>query len=240
MTGDFLTPESDTMRDDRDSDKPLSAGKAAALGRLARAHDDADDLNVDILQFALSLADLYQGGASESDLRWLVKRNYVIVLVEMTGEHATNREFRAHSALTFSERTCFVLSYAGKLFVRSRRLNNGHSSALSPGPPGQLPALDRVFWDAECHELWVDGQLVKRYKHAASNQWVILSAFQESNWQHHVTLVPASENGRTRPRRLSEMVWELNESLKDAAGHSPLHFRMDGTGHGVFCELEEE
>ncbi|OYV84386.1 MAG: hypothetical protein B7Z73_15570 [Planctomycetia bacterium 21-64-5] len=107
----------------------LRNGKAAALARLAHADADARRAGRDARQLAPNIGELRAVGAGEKDLRWLMRRRYATALTELTRRGDKARTFREPAGRAFSENTCFVLTYAGRLFARSRRLNGTASPA---------------------------------------------------------------------------------------------------------------
>jgi len=109
------------------------------------------------------------------------------------------------------------------------RSKTGHSHVTSKN--GQTKP--EVKYDVELFELWVNGALVKRLDSRATNQILILSAFQELNWARRIDdpLVPA--NGADAKARLRSTIHCLN-----GCQHPPaIHFFADGTGHGIRWEL---
>lgn len=218
------------MKPMRNKEMRLTMGRLAALRSLAEAWDDAEGDPIQVRQFAITLSGLYHGGANEADVRWLIARRLAEPLVEVTCEGASAREFHEHRGLRFDERSCFVLTYAGKLFIEACAVDHVNGSVSSVNGHA---SVDRVKWDHECHELWVDGKIVKRYQQPAPSQWAILDAFQRAKWPRRVSIQLPTNGGRNHGRRLSEVVADLNRRLKG----SPIHFLLDGSGRGVVCDL---
>jgi hypothetical protein len=105
----------------------------------------------------------------------------------------------------------------------------GHSDVT----PKNGRTKSEVKYDAELFELWVNGALVKRLDARATNQILILSAFQEMHWVRRIDdpLVPA--DGADGKARLRSTIHCLN-----GCQHPPaIHFFADGTGHGIRWEL---
>ncbi|HEV7223849.1 MAG TPA: hypothetical protein VGN42_14170 [Pirellulales bacterium] len=209
----------------------LTTGRLSALRLLAEGWDDAEGDYIAVRQFAIGLSGLYRAGANEADLRWLIARRLAEPLVEITRNQSQLREFHEHRGLNFDERTCFVLTYAGRLLVEAHGLN--HTDEPRSNTSHHMAAA-RVKWDAECHELWVDGRMAKRYAQPAPCQWAILDAFEGANWPRRVIVMLPTNDRRDRSRRLSEVVADLNRGLKG----SPIHFLLDGSGRGVVCDLQ--
>lgn len=89
------------------------------LALLVRAREYADDVGHDPWDFAVEIQTLRAAELTSSDFRWLVCRGYLEHAREMTGPSDSRREFRRGAGLTFTKRTCFVLTEAGLEFARS-------------------------------------------------------------------------------------------------------------------------
>ena len=101
---------------------------------------------------------------------------------------------------------------------------NGNSSAGAPQP---VPR-----WDMLRRELFVDGQVVKRFRVPAPNQIAVLAAFQEEGWPPRV-FDPLPPDGDQEPKqRLRETIRALNQHQRPPT----LRFFGDGTGQGVLWE----
>ncbi len=84
-------------------------------------------------------------------------------------------------------------------------------------------------WNSAIGELSLSGVLVKKYRHPAKNQRLILNAFQEEGWPRKVDDPLPGVHDADPKRRLSDTVRSLNDNRKNDA----LHFECDGTGEGV-------
>ena len=91
-----------------------------AMESLLQASKYAADTNSTVWDFAISIRQLIKIGASETDLRWLVRKGFVEHGREVTVEGDDGREFRSTGDLTFSRRTCFVFTEAGVKAAQSR------------------------------------------------------------------------------------------------------------------------
>ncbi len=87
----------------------------AALALLSKPWTCARELKLDPWDFALWLLQLQKLGVSESDLQWLILNGYVDQADDVTTHRDPARCFLRRANVTFSERTCFVLTEAGAL-----------------------------------------------------------------------------------------------------------------------------
>ncbi|HQU46078.1 MAG TPA: hypothetical protein PK867_24910 [Pirellulales bacterium] len=202
--------------------EPLRNGKAAALARLAQADADARRAGTDPRQSAPNIGELRAVGAAEKDFRWLIRRRYAEALTELTRPGDMAPTFGEFTGRAFRENTRFVLTYAGRLFARSHRLNG---AAL---PAAKRPASQRIEWDPATRELRVDGQVAKRFKRRAPTLWAVLDAFAEAKWPR--PLVIELKCGGRAVHRLREIVADLNEGLEP----SLLYFQLNGDGGVTF------
>jgi hypothetical protein len=208
---------------------PLEVG----ICELLKARLYAEDADRDTWEFAVEIDRLRSVGLTPSDLRWLVCREYVEHASEETAAANGRRAFRAGSGLTFSKRTCFVLTKEGVAFA--------HELIGSSAGPGSKPSAGsngsglarRPVWDSERHELRVGDLLIKRFKWPAINQVALLAAFQEEEWPARIDdpLPPRPE--QDPKRRLHDTIKCLNRNQQSGL----IHFRGDGTGEGVVWEF---
>ena len=124
---------------------------------------------------------------------------------------------------------------------------NGFALAdIGPSVTGDVPAVPETMapvssnvkshspvWNPERQELWLDGNLVKRYRLPSPNQVAVITAFSEEGWPERID-DPLPQNGETTPkRRLQDTIRNLNRSMKT----SIMKFLGDGSGEGVLWEL---
>lgn len=205
------------------------------LEALLQASTYAADTNSKLWDFAISMPGLLSLGANETDLRWLVRKGFVDHGREVTLEGDDCREFRSTGNLTFSPRTCFVLTEAGMKAAKSQcdPSSNGRvSTDSSNGQAGHNPSLPVPQWDAESRKLKVEDQLVKRFKWPAANQEAVLCAFQEEGWPERIDDPLPPQPEQNSKRRLADTIKCLNR--KQANGL--IQFRGDGTGEGIVWE----
>ncbi len=94
------------------------------------------------------------------------------------------------------------------------------------------------FYDINAWTLRFGPVVVKRYRHAARNQQAILEALQHSEWPRHIVdPLPDADIDDVDPRsRLANTVKRLNQNQVCKL----LHFRMDGTGAGIYWTINED
>jgi hypothetical protein len=93
----------------------------------------------------------------------------------------------------------------------------------------------RPSWESDRHELRLGNVLVKQFKWPATNQEMVLAAFQEEAWPFRVDDPLPPHPDQDSKRRLSDTIKCLNRKQKNPL----LRFRGDGTGEGVIWEMVE-
>jgi hypothetical protein len=205
----------------------LSDEARVALGELARAYTFAENLQVDSWEFAVAIGRLISLGATESDLRWLAFHGHAEHARETTACTSMSRRFRPTCNLSFSERTCFVLTHSGAMLARA-------ATAAATGDPrlvGEAPPPPPQ-WDRQRRVLRVGGCIVKHYRLPSPNQEAILSAFQEEGWPCRIDDPLPHHEEHDSKYRLKFTIHRLNDHQK----HRLLRFSGDGTGEGVCWE----
>jgi len=209
----------------------MSEGARLALVNLSKPWACARELDFDRWDFALRLLQLQKLGVGESYLRWLILDGYVDQADEVTTYRDPARRFQRRTILTFSERTCFVLTEAGALLV-GRAGDEGQrdvsaNSAEIISLCSQLP-----HWDRDRRVLYIGQQIVKRYSRPSPNQDLVLSAFEEEGWPSHVyDPLPHKDKGVAKKRLHDTIIW-LNRNHEARL----LRFRGDGSGEGICWE----
>lgn len=209
----------------------------AALALLLESHAFAEELARSAWDFAVEIGSLRAAGLTSSDLRWLVCKSFVEHARESTMPGDQTRSFRAGGGLTFSRRTCFVLTetgvaYACRAIAKASHPvgNNGHGERVvqAKASSGQRPK-----WDRERQELRVGEIVVKQYKVPAANQETILAAFEEEGWPVRLDdpLPPHPE--QDSKRRLHDTIVSLNRNQRNPV----IRFSGDGSGQGVRWQL---
>lgn len=214
-----------------DKPRPLNPGKRAALIRLARPPAKAGGSTHDAGRFAVPIGELRAAGASDADLRWLIKHHYATPLQETTRHGGSEHSFGEVAAMTFPASTYFVLTYGGRVFVESNRLTGaGVIPRGTARRSKKRSAARRVSWQATARELRVDGRIAKWFARRAPAQWSVLEACQAARWRPPVVVQLLSPGGRKTNRRLSEILSDLNDGID----RSLIHFRLNGDGAVTF------
>jgi hypothetical protein len=207
------------------------------LDRLLRAYECAQDVGCDLWDFALEVRELRAAELTNSDLRWLVCKGYAEHAREVTLPGEDCRSFRRVKGLTFTKRTCFVLTKRGVSFLRQLRETAGAvtqkrreevASRVMAKVPDAVP-----HWDSDLQELRVNGEVVKQFKVPAPNQEIILAAFEEEGWPPRID-DPLPPNAEQDPkRRLHDTINSLNRNHKVEL----IRFLGDGSGQGIRWSL---
>jgi hypothetical protein len=208
------------------------------LATLSEAFEYAVDTDSDRWNFAVTIGSLRTLGLNDADLRWLVRKGYVEHGREVTVQGYDGREFRSTGDLTFTSRTCLVLTDVGVASARTVLVESKKGSYENERPAtfhvnGKAVGRPIVQWDAETRNLRVNGETVKRFRWPAANQETVLNTFQELSWPERID-DPLPPQGEQDPkRRLSDTIKCLNRKQTRPL----LHFRGDGTGEGVIWEF---
>jgi hypothetical protein len=195
---------------------------AAALPALEEAHADARALRLDAWQLAIPGRELTAAGLTGNDLRWLLAHGLMVHAEETTTPGDPRRVFRAVHSLAVGPTTCFLLTPGGAAFC---------DALLAAAPPAAL--FPR--WDSGQRTLTWNGVLVKWFRTPASNQELVLQAFEEEGWPTRID-DPLPAVGQVAPQvRLHDTIKRLNRGQV----HPLLHFGGDGTGCGVRWEAAQ-
>ncbi|MBC8872913.1 MAG: hypothetical protein H8E44_26050 [Planctomycetes bacterium] len=236
------SPDVHPKRVDSPSDGRIAAKFRPALALLLEASEYADQTSGEPWEFAVEIQQLCELGLSHNDLRWLVRMQFVEHAQEVTVPGDDGREFRATGDLTFTERTCFVLTSNGVAAARQGcdvRSDHGTPCPFMlrvPDPPDVAAEPSLPKWDAEKRVLCFDGRIVKRFKWHAMNQETVLAAFEEDGWPVRIDDPLPPQPEQDSKRRLSDTIKCLNRKQQNPL----IHFRGDGTGEGVIWELVEQ
>jgi hypothetical protein len=206
-----------------------------ALVLLLEAAQFAAQTRSNRFEFAVELDELQSAGMTKNDVRLLVRTGLVDHAREATLPEHSGRRFLITSNSCFSAESCFVLTSAGlaaAICVNSRLKHSHAITAERRLLSGQEASKVRPVWDAHRHVLTFNGQLVKQFKSPATNQELILSAFQEEGWPPRVD-DPLSPTELDAKRRLSDAIRCLNRSQLRPL----LRFRGDGSGQGILWDV---
>jgi hypothetical protein len=196
-----------------------------AIRILLRAHDLAQDVRCDVLEFAVDLQEFYVARVSLSTLRWLVLKGHAQHVVEMTGRHAKRRSFRTAGNLSLSTQSCFVLSKSG--------LRRAHT--ILAKTENEATHLDpkKPRWDAGRRTLFLGDRVVKRFKGAVGNQELVVIAFDGQAWPRRIDDPLPFTSVQNPKRRLHDGIKNLNHAQIEPL----IHFFGDGSSRGVGWEL---
>jgi hypothetical protein len=84
-------------------------------------------------------------------------------------------------------------------------------------------------WDARTRRLWLGEILVKEFHRIAPSQELLLTSFEEQDWQEHCDNPLPGGEGKDTHESLRNAVKRL-----DRATRPLIRFHLDGTGRGVF------
>ena len=221
-----------------------------AAGMLLRAHQYAKQSGSNPWHFAVELEEFHQVGVSRSELRWLIVNGFALHAKEISVPNAPGRTFKCLAKHDLPTAVCFVLSddaiaNLSKWSIGASKrspLNKGELPSAQFTPDGQLFHIANLSesslprWDPRQQKLFLDGVLVKKFRSRAPNQEIILAAFQEEAWCRRIDdpLPPVPEQDSRR--RLSDTIKYLNRNQTNEL----IRFHGDGTGKGVYWELQLE
>ena len=203
------------------------------LESLLRAHICAQDANAERWDFALHVSTLHLCGMSVSDVRWLVAKQFAEHGRETSKYGMPHRTFRRMKGFLMDLATCVVLTPAGVDLAQAIVRRSTAGTEVRENSNRSSSAVQIPHWDSCRRELSVGGALIKRFRVPAQNQELILSAFQEEGWPHHI-YDPLPTNRRIDTHvRLHDAINRLNGCQK-----SPLvRFHGNGAGNGISWEL---
>lgn len=212
------------------ADEFVPARIRPGMFQLHQASELARDTDRDLWDFAVEVGSLREAGLRYSELRWLVCKAFVEHARETTRLNADKRSFQRTGELTFTDKTCFVLTQMGQELARNMDL-----PLPAAEPPGQTAIetpSNRPVWDVDRYELRWQGQLVKKYSVPSPNQRMVLMAFEEEGWPCRID-DPLPQHPDLEPkRRLHDTIKSLNRHQQNRL----LRFLGDGTGEGVRWE----
>ena len=254
------------MVEDDSTRPPITVDGADAvltsvLGTLLQASECAQDVEVDLWDFAVGVASLgTRRGVTETVLRWLAAKGYVEHRLETTLPSDENRSFRPSGRFGFAESSHFVLTASGATFARAafagqsgRATEDGRPGGVAPGrqrvnaQPASAsetqstnstgtegdPQQDVPVWDPLRREFQVGDRVVKRFRLPSANQETLLMAFQEEGWPPRIDDPLPPRPNQDPKMRLHNAIKGLNRHQK----HRLVRFMGDGTGEGVLWEL---
>lgn len=207
----------------------------SAFAILVEAVEYAEQTNGNTWDFAIEIDRLRSLGISENDLRFLVRLELVDHASERTVSRGNGRQFVETGALSFTPRTCFILTPTGitatagfrRSDLSSRKSTTPRLTTASKTDKDDIPC-----WDSQRSTLSFQGTVVKHFKWQACNQARILAAFQEEAWPAKVDDPLTPTPSLDVKRRLCDTIKCLNRNQVNRL----LRFRGDGTGQAVLWE----
>jgi len=217
-------------------DKSTSdGGKLETIRRvlrvLLRAMAGAVEKGVSHWDFAVSLDEIRQTGIDDNEVRGWICAGVVEHAHEVRTSKSIPRTFETHGAMGFYDTSGFVLSTNKGVRLAKVLLNISDPSELLTDYAAGLLQREYPHWDAKHRELWVGGELVKRYKGRVNKQEITLAAFEDQEWPERVAnpFKHASEMGLTT---LGTVVQNLNRSQNVQR----LWFRCKSRGKAISWE----
>jgi hypothetical protein len=210
------------------NDLPVSRGLRSALALLQHALDCAKDAQAPPWDFALEIGHLYAAGLTITDLRWMVVKQFVEHADETSEHGREHRSFSPSRGLTFVSTTCILLTARGAALAAREK---AASFDEAPGANGKslVGTTLKPQWDAARRELSFGGQTVKQFHVPASNQELILSAFQQQGWPESIDDPLADEIDIDPKTRLNDAIYRLNNKQLACL----IRFRVNGHGSSV-------
>jgi hypothetical protein len=196
------------------------------LRLLTDAYRYSLDLETNPDEFAVELRLLCAVDLTVIDLRWLQRKGFVRHLVEELPPLPTGRLFDAAEGLSFSDRSCFVLTKSGMELVQEMALAPDLTQVGVEGPKSPR-------WDVSRRELLWGGTLVKKFRVPAPNQELILDVLEEEGWPCRIDDPLRLVNGVEPKRRLHDTIVALNRHHIQPI----VRFSGDGTGQGLLWKL---
>jgi hypothetical protein len=227
-----------------------------AFSLLLQAHEYVLESGRDRWDFAVEIGSLREFGLTNNDLRWLLYNKYAHHAVEVTASDDDRRLFRPRGKLLLSERSCFVLTEEGLAvavaLAGSHELPLGGNAEAAipngkvarPGEQVQEPSSNgtpaspgrsedpRPRWHKDRRMLTFGDRLVKQFKVPASNQEIILAAFEEEHWPVRMDDPLPVHPSIDPKRRLHDTISSLNRNQRITL----LRFQGDGSGQAVCWE----
>ena len=176
---------------------------------------------------------------ANADFRWLVCNGFLDHRKEITRRKDRHRRFQDEHQLTFSKKSCFVLTSAGVVFAENILRDQNKDAAGSSDAEcvvtekcqGSVKLVPH--WNPQRHELTVAQKIVKRFRWPANNQETVLMAFEEDGWPDRIDDPLPPQPEQDSKRRLHDTIKCLNRNQVNPS----LRFHGDGTGQGVLWEL---
>lgn len=201
----------------------------AGLDQLLEARQAAETLKLNVWTMAVEMSSLLALGCTTTQLRLLVGIGHLEHAEDVTDLFSAARSFQPENPMRFGPQTCFVLTDCGVQFLASlapvsETSADGHGEVVNGAKERRVPV-----WDAEARELRDGSRLVKQFRRPAPMLELVLAAFQELNWPHHLDDPLPPKHDVVPSERLRDTVRRLNHCQHP---HTIL-FSSDGLGAGI-------
>lgn len=108
---------------------------------------------------------------------------YAELAHELTTFSEADRRFRPSPNVSFTPKTCFVITEAGVEFLHGIQEEASLPVSTIPMPKLAVVADPVPHWDRRMRTLYLGDCIVKRYRQPARNQETVLLAFEEEAWR---------------------------------------------------------
>jgi hypothetical protein len=113
---------------------------AAAIA-LLKASDSAREMDRPDWDFALEIAELRRHALTTTELRSLISLGLICHAAELPSQGEADRTFQSTGRLSFTPRTCFILTPAGRAAAQHLLSNSAHQTATTLPPANSSPIL---------------------------------------------------------------------------------------------------
>lgn len=217
----------------------------SGLSLLLESLDYSRAVDADTWEFSVEWPELQRLGLNCNHGRWLIANGLVLHAHEITEDQDEKRRFVSGARLNLRRDSCFVLTQQGyRLACRLAELHRtvraaaGESAAPCPSCSKAVSGKDALAlpmpkWDRDRRQLFLGNTIVKEFKLPATNQEVVLTAFEEEHWPPRIDdpLPPCPDI--VPQRRLHNTIHSLNRCQQ----HRLLRFGADGLNQGIRWEL---
>ena len=155
---------------------------------------------------------------TDSQLRYLLGKEFIARALEITKPGSVGRVFRLARGPHFDRMTNFILTPAGQAWCRQGEVQAAATRGAAEG-------VSRPVWQGRLRELHWGAAVAKRFKQPAPSQELILPAFEEDGWPAILDDPLPPAEGQDSKRRLHQTVGNLNRGLK--------HVRFEVCGNGT-------
>ena len=181
--------------------------------------------------YAVPLHDVRKTGILDHDLRGLVEDGVVEHAHEKCSSSSGRREFEQDGELVFNTLSCFVLSDSRGVGLAKVQVGVDDLEEMQLNYPEQLAKLDLPRWDAASRELWVGGELVKRFDWRANEQVLLLDHFEHGCWLEKMEN-PFRKKSLPDAQQLRDTIQNFNRSKAGC------HIRLRSTSGGKVVSWE--